>query len=302
MASSSSSSKMKGISTTTTPTRRRKIEIKKVEQSNKRHVTFSKRKLGLFNTVTELSILCNAETVLIVSSQNGKLYVCGYPSPDAVIRRFLNGGDSDSAPKVGLKKKQNERLEALRAQYESAQETLSEEKKLLEEAEMARKNCNHGGDSGSGGLGFSNQWWENPIEEMDLEELVKFKESLEQLKMNLVATAERRIMFKEMMPPLMPSLATTPRQTRFSNFSSILNNNGGFISSVQPQQQQACWNNNWSNNMIINNGIIATSSSSNNLNSLGAWDFGNNAIIAAANGNGNSDGSFLPNNGFGRYY
>ncbi|MED6198525.1 hypothetical protein PIB30_067146 [Stylosanthes scabra] len=298
-----SSSKMKGIATTTT-TRRRKIEIKKVEQSNKRHVTFSKRKLGLFNKVTELSILCQAETVLIVSSQNGKLYVCGYPSPDAVIRRFLNGGDSasasDSAPKA-LKKKQNESLEALRAQYESAQEALSEEKKRLEEAEKASKNSNEGC---GGGLGFSNQWWENPIEEMDLEELVKFKESLEQLKMNLVVTAEQKIMLKQMMPPL-PSLATTPTQTRFSNFSSILNDNGGFISAFhhQPQQQQLCWNN-WSNNSIFINNGIASSSSSNNLNSLGTWDFGNNAIIAAsaANGNGNS-GSFLPNNiGFGSYY
>ncbi|KAJ1408310.1 hypothetical protein SESBI_23591 [Sesbania bispinosa] len=73
-------------------TRRRKIEIKKVEELNKRHVTFSKRKLGLFNKVTELSILCQAETALIVTSPNGKLYACGYPNPDTVIKRFLTQG------------------------------------------------------------------------------------------------------------------------------------------------------------------------------------------------------------------
>ncbi|RYR25490.1 hypothetical protein Ahy_B02g059279 isoform A [Arachis hypogaea] len=260
-------------------TRRRKIEIKRVEQSNKRHVTFSKRKLGLFNKVTELSILCQAETALIISSQNGKLYACGYPSPDA--------------------KKQKENVEAQRAQYESAQEALKEEKKRLDETKKEINSDNNGGC-----LGFS-QWWENPIDDMDLEELVKFKESLEQLKTNLIAATDNKInMFQQMMMPsplAAPSLIMPPMQTRFSNFNSVLNNNHGGFSAVYQPQQQEYWD--WTrNNVINNNGIIASSSSSNNLNPLlGRWDSGNNAIMVDVNGNGSSGCSFFPNIGFGHY-
>ncbi|RYR74835.1 hypothetical protein Ahy_A02g009543 isoform B [Arachis hypogaea] len=263
-------------------TRKRKIEIKRVEQSNKRHVTFSKRKLGLFNKVTELSILCQAETALI--------------------------------------KKQEEKVEVLRAQYESLEEALKEEKKRLEEAENARKNHNNNG----GCLGFSSQWWENPIDDMDLEELVKFKESLEQLKVNLFATAEKKIMFQELMPsPLVSSSSVmAPMQTRVPNFSSILNNYGGFNAVHHPQQQEhwdyasssssnfySTLKNNVGFNAVHhpqqqahwdywnNNGIA----SSNNQDSLGSCDFGNNAIIAAAKGNGNSSCSFFPSIGFGHY-
>lgn len=93
--------------------RKRKTEIKKVEQLNRRHVTFSKRKLGLFNKVTELSILCQAKTALIVTSPNGKLYACGYPSPDAVIRRFLSGG-APLGDERTLQQQQEEAVETLR--------------------------------------------------------------------------------------------------------------------------------------------------------------------------------------------
>ncbi|KAJ1388835.1 hypothetical protein SESBI_28765 [Sesbania bispinosa] len=59
---------------------RGKSEMKKV---NKRLLR------DIFNKVTELSILCEAETALIITSPNDKLYACGYPSPDTVIQGFL---------------------------------------------------------------------------------------------------------------------------------------------------------------------------------------------------------------------
>ena len=245
----------KGNSTT----RRRKIEIKRVEQTNKRHVTFSKRKLGLFNKVTELSILCQAETALIVTSQNGKLYACGYPAPDTVIRRFLAGGSPQKSARA-LKKKQKECVETLRVQYEATQEILKEEKKCLEELKETNKAC----------LGFPS-WWEYPIDEMGLEELEKFKGSLEQLKVNLVATAEQKV-FNSLQQ--MPLSSMAPMQ-RFSNFPSILN--GGLCTTQQ------AWD--WRNN-----GIASSSNSS-----LGSWDWRNNGI-------GSSDNSsLLPNVDFGYY-
>ncbi|XP_061353140.1 MADS-box transcription factor 6-like [Gastrolobium bilobum] len=72
--------------------RKGKVEIKKVEEKSKRYVTFSKCKQGLFNKVTELSLLCQAETALVINSQKGKLYACGYPDSDFVIHYYHGGG------------------------------------------------------------------------------------------------------------------------------------------------------------------------------------------------------------------
>ncbi|KAL9269556.1 MADS-box protein AGL42-like protein [Drosera capensis] len=51
-----------------------KIEIKRIESSTSRQVTFSKRRNGMLKKAYELSVLCDAEVAVIVFSQNGKLY------------------------------------------------------------------------------------------------------------------------------------------------------------------------------------------------------------------------------------
>ncbi|KAE9605799.1 hypothetical protein Lal_00025127 [Lupinus albus] len=123
----------KNIATTTIQHNKRKITIKKLEpNTNKCNVTFSKRKLGLFNKVTEISILCQAQTALILSSQQGKLYACGYPGPDLVICRFLTNGSPVQHSRTS-KKEQQEFVETLRLEYEAAHKKLKEEKKRLDE-------------------------------------------------------------------------------------------------------------------------------------------------------------------------
>ncbi|KAK9156244.1 hypothetical protein Sjap_003724 [Stephania japonica] len=52
---------------------RGKIEIKRIENSTNRQVTFSKRRNGLIKKARELSILCDAQLSLIVFSPTGKL-------------------------------------------------------------------------------------------------------------------------------------------------------------------------------------------------------------------------------------
>ncbi|XP_008228348.1 PREDICTED: agamous-like MADS-box protein AGL27 [Prunus mume] len=68
---------------------RRRIEIKKIEEKNKRHVTFSKRKKGIFNKAAELSVLSGAEIATMVVSSNGKVFCFGTPNYDTVINRYL---------------------------------------------------------------------------------------------------------------------------------------------------------------------------------------------------------------------
>ncbi|KAJ6884608.1 agamous-like MADS-box protein AGL11 isoform X2 [Populus alba x Populus x berolinensis] len=53
---------------------RGKIEIKRIENTTNRQVTFCKRRNGLLKKAYELSVLCDAEVSLIVFSSRGRLY------------------------------------------------------------------------------------------------------------------------------------------------------------------------------------------------------------------------------------
>ncbi|KAF3551776.1 hypothetical protein DY000_02002969 [Brassica cretica] len=55
---------------------RGKIEIKRIENSTNRQVTFCKRRNGLLKKAYELAVLCDAEVALIVFSTRGRLYEC----------------------------------------------------------------------------------------------------------------------------------------------------------------------------------------------------------------------------------
>ncbi|KAM3255529.1 hypothetical protein ACQJBY_048646 [Aegilops geniculata] len=53
---------------------RGRIEIKRIENTTSRQVTFCKRRNGLLKKAYELSVLCDAEVALIVFSSRGRLY------------------------------------------------------------------------------------------------------------------------------------------------------------------------------------------------------------------------------------
>ncbi|XP_028239971.1 agamous-like MADS-box protein AGL28 [Glycine soja] len=197
----------KTVNAATTQNKKRgKIEIKEVEQRNRRYVTFSKRKLGLFNKLTELSVLCQVETAVIITSQNGKLYSCGYPDPDAVVRRYLTGGPPLRRNRAN-KREQQEFVEQQRLEYEAVQNQLKEEKKRLQEIKGTQNN---------NGFCFAAPWWNLPTEGMGLEDLEQFKTSLERLKFNLVGALQEKQMnsvpsmpHAAMLPP-MPSTVVPP--------------------------------------------------------------------------------------------
>nr|QBN12696.1 SVP3 [Osmanthus fragrans] len=53
---------------------REKIQIKKIDNTSARQVTFSKRRKGLLKKAKELSVLCDADVALIIFSSTGKLF------------------------------------------------------------------------------------------------------------------------------------------------------------------------------------------------------------------------------------
>ncbi|XVE49433.1 hypothetical protein DITRI_Ditri01bG0081900 [Diplodiscus trichospermus] len=67
---------------------RRKMVIRRIDNSTSRQVTFSKRRNGLLKKARELSILCDAEVGLIIFSSTGKLYDYASTSMKPVIERY----------------------------------------------------------------------------------------------------------------------------------------------------------------------------------------------------------------------
>lgn len=59
---------------------RGKIEIKRIENSSNRQVTYSKRKNGILKKAKEISVLCDAQVSLIIFGASGKMHEYISPS------------------------------------------------------------------------------------------------------------------------------------------------------------------------------------------------------------------------------
>ncbi|KAL6995758.1 Floral homeotic protein [Sarracenia purpurea var. burkii] len=67
---------------------RGKIQIKRIENSTNRQVTYSKRRNGLFKKANELTVLCDAKVSIIMLSSTGKLHE--YISPSASTKQLFD--------------------------------------------------------------------------------------------------------------------------------------------------------------------------------------------------------------------
>nr|UVX20543.1 SUPPRESSOR OF OVEREXPRESSION OF CONSTANS 1 [Linum usitatissimum]UVX20544.1 SUPPRESSOR OF OVEREXPRESSION OF CONSTANS 1 [Linum usitatissimum]UVX20546.1 SUPPRESSOR OF OVEREXPRESSION OF CONSTANS 1 [Linum usitatissimum] len=67
---------------------RGKTQMKRIENTTSRQVTFSKRRNGLLKKAFELSVLCDAEVALIIFSPRGKLYEFSSSSITKTIERY----------------------------------------------------------------------------------------------------------------------------------------------------------------------------------------------------------------------
>ncbi|KAF8403676.1 hypothetical protein HHK36_011780 [Tetracentron sinense] len=141
---------------------KRKIAIEKLENPNKRQVTFSKRRKGLFKKAADACLLCDAEIAVIAFSPAGKPYTFGHTSVDSVIDRYLT---RSSGPVSGGN-----------INIEAEQSRLSREIKDLErELKQQRENNK------------SRYWWEQiDVEKYDsVEKLQSLVDGLEKLRSNV---------------------------------------------------------------------------------------------------------------------
>ncbi|KAL6144404.1 hypothetical protein ACLB2K_055097 [Fragaria x ananassa] len=171
---------------------RRRVEIKKVEAASNRHVTFSKRKKGLFNKAAELSLLTGAETAAIVVSGNGRMFGFGSSSCDAVIHRYL----TESNPQVALESDRRNKkvniavnsahLAKLRQQLLEARRQLEEEKKRATMIQQRKQEA--------GGAIPAELWWEEEMMDQSPKELESYSEALHRLKSDVERRAQQKIM------------------------------------------------------------------------------------------------------------
>ncbi|KAK9150741.1 hypothetical protein Syun_009050 [Stephania yunnanensis] len=80
---------------------RGKIEIKRIENTTNRQVTFCKRRNGLLKKAYELSVLCDAEVALIVFSNRGRLYEYANDSVKKTIDRYKRA-NADSSSSLSI--------------------------------------------------------------------------------------------------------------------------------------------------------------------------------------------------------
>ncbi|KAK6792231.1 hypothetical protein RDI58_011312 [Solanum bulbocastanum] len=155
---------------------RRKIAIKPIANQNSRHVTFSKRRLGLFKKASELCILTGAEIAIIVQSlKRQRLFTFGHPSADAVINRYLTGKSEEEGEKSAGDDQFNY-VQQSNEYYSQICRELEAEKKVKEEIVIDESKMVNGG-SNNGGF-----WWNESIDDMGIEEVEKFLCALEELK------------------------------------------------------------------------------------------------------------------------
>eukprot|EP00262_Sarcandra_glabra_P012913 TRINITY_DN3437_c0_g1_i1.p1 TRINITY_DN3437_c0_g1~~TRINITY_DN3437_c0_g1_i1.p1 ORF type:complete len:211 (-),score=43.71 TRINITY_DN3437_c0_g1_i1:253-885(-) len=77
---------------------RGKIEIKRIENSTNRQVTFSKRRNGIVKKAKEITVLCDAKVSLIIFSNTGKMFE--FVSPSTTLMDMLERYQTNSGKRL----------------------------------------------------------------------------------------------------------------------------------------------------------------------------------------------------------
>ncbi|CAN1847285.1 Floral homeotic protein AGAMOUS [Linum perenne] len=144
---------------------RGKIEIKRIENTTNRQVTFCKRRNGLLKKAYELSVLCDAEVALIVFSSRGRLYEYANNSVKGTIDRYKKA-NSDSTNTGSV-------AEA------NAQYYQQEAAKLRQQIGNLLNANRDGGDGGGGGASSSRHMLGESLGGLNAKELKNLESKLE---------------------------------------------------------------------------------------------------------------------------
>ncbi|KAJ8445088.1 hypothetical protein Cgig2_029460 [Carnegiea gigantea] len=167
---------------------RRKIPIQVIEDRTRKHVTFSKRRAGLFKKASELCALCGVEMAILTFSERGKLFCFGHPDPDDVVRRYISGGALDDEDDEVTCNELASMVEEHNRRYEEIKRKIEEEKKFADYYQIRQgHNWNNNGHNNSHGF-----WWDEAhVDGMGLDELEQFMNCLLELRNNVAKQVDK---------------------------------------------------------------------------------------------------------------
>nr|QQL01546.1 GLOBOSA [Ceropegia sandersonii] len=96
---------------------RGKIEIKRIENSSNRQVTYSKRRNGIIKKAKEITVLCDAKVSLIIFGTSGKMH--DYISPSTNMTDMLDAYQKATGKKLWDVKHENLSIEIDRVKKEN---------------------------------------------------------------------------------------------------------------------------------------------------------------------------------------
>lgn len=161
---------------------RQKIQMTKMSKESNLLVTFSKRRSGLFKKASELCTLCGVEIAIVVFSPGHKVFSFGHPNVDSIINRFLTRNPTSSSTTCQLvEAHRNANVRELNAQLSAILNQLEFEKKREIEIEKIKK------------AKIGKNWWENPVNELGLDELEQLKLGMEEFKKNVTKQMQKII-------------------------------------------------------------------------------------------------------------
>ncbi|XBI23069.1 hypothetical protein VPH35_064012 [Triticum aestivum] len=109
---------------------RKKTVIRRIEQKDARHISYSKRRRGFFTKASDLAVLTGAQVAALAFSPGGNVFSFGHPSIDSVVERFLPAeGAGVGAREVSTA---DDRLLAGESAGEGAAEGAADEDKKLQ--------------------------------------------------------------------------------------------------------------------------------------------------------------------------
>ncbi|XP_037432379.1 agamous-like MADS-box protein AGL29 [Triticum dicoccoides] len=164
--------------------RKKRDEMKLIEDPAKRQVAFSKRRPTLFGMAGDLSALCGVHVAVVVFSRSarGNAYAFGSPSVDAVLRRchhhvggqdedaalaIVHGDDDDAGALAALRRE----LDDTKARVEAEKKRMKAVEAKVELAMAARSTA---------------LWWQADVEALGAAELPEFETALRRLRDTLL--------------------------------------------------------------------------------------------------------------------
>ncbi|GMH21596.1 hypothetical protein Nepgr_023438 [Nepenthes gracilis] len=103
---------------------RGKIEIKRIENSSNRQVTYSKRRNGIIKKAKEITVLCDSKVSLVIFASSGKMHE--YCSPSTTVADVLDKYQKQSGKKLWDAKHENlsNELDRIKKENENMQTEL----------------------------------------------------------------------------------------------------------------------------------------------------------------------------------